>query len=635
MNLSKRQSQILSFLSENQQTTIKLLSEQLEVTAQTIKSELQALEGVLASYNITINIQSRNGIKVINPENLPSFLKSSEVLYEFSLQNQLLLMLVLYDDFLIMQDIADKLYVSKSLVEKQIPLLLKKYKDKIQSLRHYGYRFNGSEVDRRSIFVKLISPYLQGLNFKDGILNFNDLHFPLLNYFNEETMDKAMKAVDIIKENSIFSLTDESMKQFYIYLIFVLRSTKINRRQELSDDFPLAIKEYSGFNQYMELVTQIDTEAKLNIKEKERYYLCYLFFILRKQSVLNRDEITKFMGSFVMQVLEKIKVNLCLDLSEDGRLYEGLALHIYTIVLRKDNIDQLDGDNSWGDVKLQYPLGFEAATIAAEMINSRYKYYSTEIELIYLTLHFEAAIVRMSMPDKKIKAIVVCQYGVAAANLISAKIEKAYPEILVEHLYSVQEYFALKTTEYDFIITTEKLPPRDTPIINVSPALKNYEMKYVSDFIENKKAKTMLSEIIEDITVINLESAKNKEDIIRKIIEPMEKKELVTKDYLQSVLDREKISSTNFSSIAIPHGNPKYVKGVKLNVVKLEKPVKWEESYVQYIFLFAFTEKLLKDKPQIFSYFYRGLAQREFELNLKKIISKSDEEFKLELIKLL
>ncbi|MEK6265014.1 MAG: PTS sugar transporter subunit IIA [Clostridium sp.] len=635
MNLSKRQSQILSFLSENQQTTIKLLSEQLEVTAQTIKSELQALEGVLASYNITINIQSRNGIKVINPENLPSFLKSSEVLYEFSLQNQLLLMLVLYDDFLIMQDIADKLYVSKSLVEKQIPLLLKKYKDKIQSLRHYGYRFNGSEVDRRSIFVKLISPYLQGLNFKDGILNFNDLHFSLLNYFNEETMDKAMKAVDIIKENSIFSLTDESMKQFYIYLIFVLRSTKINRRQELSDDFPLAIKEYSGFNQYMELVTQIDTEAKLNIKEKERYYLCYLFFILRKQSVLNRDEITKFMGSFVMQVLEKIKVNLCLDLSEDGRLYEGLALHIYTIVLRKDNIDQLDGDNSWGDVKLQYPLGFEAATIAAEMINSRYKYYSTEIELIYLTLHFEAAIERMSMPDKKIKAIVVCQYGVASANLISAKIEKAYPEILVEHLYSVQEYFALKTTEYDFIITTEKLQPRDTPIINVSPALKNYEMKNVSDFIENKKAKTMLSEIIEDITVINLESAKSKEDIIRKIIEPMEKKELVTKDYLQSVLDREKISSTNFSSIAIPHGNPKYVKGVKLNVVKLEKPVKWEGSYVQYIFLFAFTEKLLKDKPQIFSYFYRGLAQREFELNLKKIISKSDEEFKLELIKLL
>lgn len=635
MKLSKRQSQMLSFLNENQETTMKLLSEQLDVTSQTIKSELQALEGVLASYGITVDIQSRNGIKVINPENLPSFLKSSEVLYEFSLQNQLLLMLVLYDDFLIMQDIADKLYVSKSLVEKQIPLLLKKYKDRIQSLRHYGYRFNGSEVDRRSIFVKLISPYLQGLNFKDGIANFNDLHFSIFDYFDEDIMDKAMKVIDIIKDNSIFSLTDESTKQFFIYLIFVLRSTKINRQQELSDDFPLAIKEYSGFNEYMEIVIKIDKEAHLNIKEKEKYYLCYLFFILRKQSVLNREEITKFMGSFVTRVLEEIKVNICLDLSEDSRLYEGLALHIYTIVLRRDNIDQLDGDNSWGDVKLQYPLGFEAATIAAEIIESRYKYHSTEIELIYLTLHFQAAIERMSMPDKKIKAIVVCQYGVAAANLISAKIEKAYPEVVVEHLYSVQEYFALKTTEYDFIITTEKLPQKEIPIINVSPALKDSEMKYVSDFIENKKAKMMLSEIVEDITIINLESAKNKEDIIKRIIEPMVKSDIVTEDYLQSVLEREKISSTNFSSIAIPHGNPKYVKAVKLNVVKLENPMKWEESYVQYIFLFAFTEKLLKDKPQIFSYFYRGLAQREFELNLRKIISKSDEEFKAELIKLL
>jgi transcriptional antiterminator len=635
MKLRRRQLQILSFLNENQETTMKRLSEQLDVTAQTIKSELQALEGVLASYGITIDIQSRNGLKVINPENLPRFLKSSEVLYEFSLQNQLLLILVLYDDFLIMQDIADKLYVSKSLVEKQMPLLLTKYEDKIQSLRHYGYRFNGSEVDRRSIFVKLISPYLQGLSFKDGIFNFNELHFPLLDYFNEGMMDKAMMAIDIIKDNSIFSLTDESIKQFFIYLIFVLRSNEINRKQALSDDFPLAIKEYSGFNEYMDLVIKIDKEVDLKIQEKEKYYLCYLFFILRKQSVLNRDEITKFMGSFVQQLLDKIKLNLCLDLSNDSRLYEGLALHIYTIVLRKDNIDQLDGDNNWGDVKLQYPLGFEAATIAAEMIDSRYKYHSTEIELIYLTLHFQAAIERMSLPDKKVKAIVVCQYGVAAANLISAKIEKAYPDIIVEHLYSVQEYFSLKTIDYDLIITTEKLPPKERPIIYVSPALKNYEMKYVSDFVEDKKAKLMLSEILEDIAVIKLDSALDKEDIIRKIIEPMVELDIVTNEYLESVLDREKISSTNFSSIAIPHGNPKYVNAVKLSVVKLEKPVEWGDSYVQYIFLFAFTEKLLKDKPQIFSYFYRGLAQREFEFNLKKIVSKSDEEFKVELIKLL
>ena len=270
------------------------------------------------------------------------------------------------------------------------------------------------------------------------------LHFSIFDYFDEDIMDKAMKAIDIIKDNSIFSLTDESTKQFFIYLIFVLRSTKINRQLELSDDFPLAIKEYSGFNEYMEVVIKIDKEAHLNIKEKEKYYLCYLFFILRKQNVLNREEITKFMGSFVTRVLEEIKVNICLDLSEDSRLYEGLALHIYTIVLRRDNIDQLDGDNSWGDVKLQYPLGFEAATIAAEIIESRYKYHSTEIELIYLTLHFQAAIERMSMPDKKIKAIVVCQYGVAAANLISAKIEKAYPEVVVDTFIFCARVFCIE-----------------------------------------------------------------------------------------------------------------------------------------------------------------------------------------------
>lgn len=63
-------------------------------------------------------------------------------------------------------------------------------------------------------------------------------------------------------------------------------------------------------------------------------------------------------------------------------------------------------------------------------------------------------------------------------------------------------------------------------------------------------------------------------------------------EYLESVLQREKVSYTNFNNIAIPHGNSKYVKESRLIIGRFKNPIKWNDSYVNTVFLFAFSASI-------------------------------------------
>ncbi|MFX6238452.1 hypothetical protein ABTF53_19730, partial [Acinetobacter baumannii] len=79
-------------------------------------------------------MSGRNILQVWGKENLTHLLIDSKNSIEFSLDEQILLLLILTDDFIVLQDIADKLFVSKSKIEKLMPDILKTYSNDLQSL---------------------------------------------------------------------------------------------------------------------------------------------------------------------------------------------------------------------------------------------------------------------------------------------------------------------------------------------------------------------------------------------------------------------------------------------------------------------------------------------------------------------
>ena len=77
----------------------------------------------------------------------------------------------------------------------------------------------------------------------------------------------------------------------------------------------------------------------------------------------------------------------------------------------------------------------------------------------------------------------------------------------------------------------------------------------------------------------------------------------VTKEYQQTVFEREAIMSTDLGNrIAIPHGSEKEIIESKVAVVTLKSPILWNQHHVDVIFLIAMnmknpqkTKNILKD----------------------------------------
>ncbi|WP_159033344.1 BglG family transcription antiterminator [Ethanoligenens harbinense] len=633
-NITERQFKILHILNSSPNTTVKYISEFLKVSPQTVKTELLNLKPLFSHYNILIDLEKNNQIQINEPARLPRLMNSAGVLLQFPLKKRILLMLVLNTGFLTLQDIADELYVSKSLVEKQMKDLLKTYSSEVKSLRHYGFRYIASQFKRREIFVMLVSPYVQGLDFEESLENFNNIHFPIMRYFTHGDIEKALKIVAYIQQLKNLLFTDKAIGQMFLYQLIVTRNRRLSENTQIGDDFVPIMRQLPYFSQYMSLSEETDRAMQLALPKNEKYYLCYLLINLKKQHVLNSQEIVNDMRPFILDSFAQIKNHLSLDFSGNEKLLEGLALHIHTTLSANDN--HYAGNNyGWDEMKGEYPLGFEAATVMAQMILSKYGKCVTDNELIYLTIHFQNAIEQMYMGYEKIRAVVICHYGVAAANLIRAKVEKLYPEIDVTNLFSLQEFNQAGKIDCDLIITTEKLEANGIKVIYVSPALKQSELKQFQEFIEDKKSKDFLKQIIREAIVLDLSEVATKYEIISKMAERLEKEQIVTSQYKQSVLEREEISSTDYQAIATPHGNPHYVMKTKLCIARLTKEVEWGDAKVKYAFMLACSTDLLKSSQSTFSLFYHLLTQTKFENFLVEVGDIPPAEFLHEFVKLL
>lgn len=634
MKLTNRQIKLLKLINNYPNYTLKQITSSLEVTSQTIKTELKSLEPLLQSYSISINLVKGKTLEVDGIGNLTEMLKETECLVEFPIKNQILLTLILNEDFLVFQDIADKLYVSKSLVEKQMSLLSKEYKNDIQALRHYGVRYSASQVERRALFVKLMSSYIKGLNFEKEMQEFNDLHFPILDYFSNEDIVKVKNSLEVIRNTTNFVFTDESFRQLFLYLLFIVRLYKDEVYQYIGDGFIDMVKKLRNTEPYIIIADQVKHSLEIECCEGELYYISYLFMTLKKQRIFDSKEIVNEMSSFIKNIFVEINDNLSMDLSDDEILFEGLALHIYTTMFPNSGFQYCEKFYSWQEIKRQYPLAFEMAAIVVQNLEKGYGYEVKSDDITYITLHFQASIERMKSKLRKIRTIVICHYGVAAANLISEKCRRLFYEIDVIRTYSIQEYMNTENIDCDLILTTEQIPKSDIPTIYITPILRERELDEIRSFVDNKKISQRLDMKILEAEVIDGDENLSPEEFIKLMVGKLIQDGDAEEEYLESVLQRERVSPTNFNNIAIPHGNAKYVNESRLIIGRFKNPIKWNDSYVNIVFLFAFSSSIECENHMVISTFYRKLAKPEIEEALESYTNEENDIFKQKLVKL-
>ena len=109
MKLIRRQVKLMNTMNENPGFGLRELSEMLGVSTQTVKADLQNLEPVMKAYGVKAEILPGNQLRIEGMENIAYLLKSSTLMMEFSLEQQGQLFLLPQYDFVVLQDITERL----------------------------------------------------------------------------------------------------------------------------------------------------------------------------------------------------------------------------------------------------------------------------------------------------------------------------------------------------------------------------------------------------------------------------------------------------------------------------------------------------------------------------------------------
>jgi Transcriptional antiterminator len=648
-------------LDKNQPITIGKISEELDVSNRTIRYDLEELDDFLKDYDdINIRKKSRVGIWLECSEEKLNYLK--EIIHNdkayikpFSAEERtyyIISQLIQAIDIVKMQNLANELYVSRTTIYNdlnEVEKWLNKFDLNLIRKQNYGLQISGEEKNLRKAASELVVVFKNNEELKSIMEQSNEHYESRVNPKYYKKVKEFVPEIDLAAIERIlreaedkldFHLTDEAFEGLFVHIAISIKRLNYKKDLEFKDEQLMSLKNTKEYKAAQWLVNKFKDELYIAFTENETAYLALHILgakIQKNDQFSDEGEIIEGIDnelkSFTKELISLVSNILGYNLNNDRNLYNGLILHLrpainrmtYGLSLRNPLINE---------IKKQFSTIFSATWAVSTLFEKFYHINVSEEELGYIVLHIGAALERL---DTSIKVIVVCSSGIGTSQLVEASISKQIPNIEVLGTYSMLDVKELDKEKFDAVISTvpiEYLEDYDKPIIKISPLISDEELSEIKKLIKSiEKKKAILDinknkilnnseQLFYDDLIFLKEKAESKVDILSKVSQVFIEKEFVRDGFNNSVIDREKITSTAVGKkVAIPHGAENLVKKSCIAIITLEDPIKWGEEEVDIIFLLALK---VEDKNFIKSFFSHFSSILHDDDILRRIRESSD-----------
>jgi activator of the mannose operon (transcriptional antiterminator) len=508
------------------------------------------------------------------------------------------------------QELAEKHYVNKSIIKKDLEKLEKWLTQKelsLQSKQKIGLSIEGSETNKRSALANL-----SDLN-KEPTTGWTFL----LNKFSQHEIEIIQKELlDFQRSHSLF-FTDETNDRLLTHILLMIRRMKLGQSISLAKEDMSIVKDKLEFEWAHSFLKKLEIMFVVHFSAEEiAYFTLHLlggrFRIQHNQEISEIYENPK-RNAQLSAIIEELIKNMTeltkVDFKNDSSLKEGLHIHLYS-ALNRLTYGLTVSNPMLYEIKRMYPYVFDSVIHVLEEINHSFSIAIPEEEAAYLTIHFQASIERLRQNiGNNHNVIIVCHMGIGMSQLLNAKIEKKIQSINIIGCIAkadLRDY--LVDHEVDLIISTIDLPDVMIPHIVISPLLEGAEENRLKAFIaqqttstEENQLHSMLSQFIETSTLFLNQASDHRFKIIEKLANALFEAGFVEKEYGHSALIRERMSATTIGSgIAIPHGNPKLIKKPAIAVATLKYPIEWEIEQVSLVFMLAVPNQDQQATKQLF-----------------------------------
>ncbi|GAA4079711.1 BglG family transcription antiterminator [Amphibacillus indicireducens] len=600
--------------------TSEYLAQTLDVTSRTIRDDIKILDHTLQNHGA--KIKSIRGIgfqlTISDDKKFRHFLnqiltnKSSEQALPNSPDERITYLIkrfLLAEDHLKLDHLCDEMHISKSTIQndlRSVKDLLSKYDLSLQQKPNYGLKLSGNEVKMRYAMSEHIFDRSEPVSkavWKKQLSQITNIDMQSL----EDVWSVIIKE---IKDNQI-SLSDIAINNLFIHIIIAYQRIKDGHYVSIINQDLKEIKKQKEHQVALRIIASTEKILAINFPPEEVAYISIhlLGTKMVKQTNLTETDLENILEKqtqiLTTKILDLIEARMKLNIRNDQELLIGLGLHLKPAINRY-RYGMNVRNPMLKDIKLNYPLAFEAAVIAGMVLENEINVLIDENEIGYIALHIGAAIERNKLKTEPKRCYIVCASGLGSAHLIKYKLQSVFGSRI--HVAGTTEYYKLAQIPFediDFIVSSVPISESlKIPVIVVNTILSSQDIAKIETHL--KKRSTRLVDFIKKEFVFLNKAFTTKEATLNFLVEQIQTKMDLPDHYLDLIYEREEVAPTAYGNlIAIPHPITAQAKETFLSICTLQKPIDWAGKRAQFICLL----NVEKDGHQDLEIMYKGLIR--------------------------
>ncbi|WP_324656066.1 BglG family transcription antiterminator [Bacillus cereus] len=603
--MNKRQQEILQVLlsESNEYLLVKELADRVECSEKTIRNDFKVIEGYLEKYSDALLIR-RPGLGVCLE--IKDYDKSSlfnklyavkqDVGYASDEERvlQIAYSLLMNVKPVTVKELAEQYFVNRATVKKDLDRIetwLEELGLDLIVKQRIGLTVGSDERSKREALAKL----------SDLINNLELMNQFIKKQFLYHEIEFVMTELKALQQRYGTFFTDDTLENLLLHTLIMVRRMKLKQPISMSKDDLNFVQETKEYGWTLDFLTRLEFVFTVHFTEEEVAYLAIhiLGGKFRYQDGWERSKLnvsSPVLSQIVSYLIDRMSRLNEIDFEKDTYLLEGLQMHLYT-TLNRLQYNLSVSNPMLHEIKRMYPYMFDMLIHELDDINKLLSLQIPEEEAAYLTLHFQAAMDRLS--DKKVSknVIIVCHMGIGMSQLLRTKIERKFRYVHVMDCIAKSdlEGYLMKNKKVELIISTIDLPPLNIPHFVVSPLLERSEESKLEDFM--KKLDELPSNGNKDFVLLNYttpflvflqQEVEHRYELIEKLARSLYEKGYVEKEYIESAIARDRMSATTIGAgVAIPHGSPKLIKQSAIAVATLREPLDWGVEKVSLVFMLA------------------------------------------------
>ncbi|MFC1255960.1 BglG family transcription antiterminator [Staphylococcus xylosus] len=564
MILNKKHLLIIETLKK-QNISIDKLSHKLSISQRTLTNYINQLQ-IYFEGSISIFKQNKSLSMIVTDEmKVLNLIKDLEFqvynhLDEIEERGENIFHYLLYNGVCTIDDIAEDLFLSKSVVNNkinEIKNVLEDYRVNIRGTQNVGLRIEGNELEVRKVLIELFNRQYSSHTLPGSI-------YAILN----ET--KRQYNLD----NATFERLITATK---VVLSRIENGYEISQKVQI-DDSVFESKDFIALSEIRDYLIQ-----HYSVKFPDLEILQIVFQIIGRRASLLDEFISEDDQSTLNRIIQQTidDIDFYYTIKIDDELFStDIQLHIkylinrliFDIRIQNDFIDEVEN---------KYPFAYELSKVLATNIEKEIKIKVPLNELGFLSIYFSVYLQRLEQKFKEIHSVAfITNQGLSSVKLMNVQLQKIFGNQIMIDVINENDLNHFQIDNYDLIVSTIKINRLFNRIIYIDNILDEQALKLkIEQFmiykdVSNKKLfnKSIIVDFLTEQDVYHVNENMTYEEVIAYLSNELINENRVDHTFITKILEREKYKSTITGSLGFPHTSHLY-HGIWLKLAIVNQPL--------------------------------------------------------------